>query len=142
MIYVAEYFRKPHSWEQEERAGGLLANVEALRQEAEREGVARSLDPDTGCEISGSKGGDGDGGFRTPGSDTGVPGSAHRSGEAVDVYDPENKLDTWLDTFETGDGGNTKLSVYGLFREAPDSTPGWCHLQTRAPGSGKRTFQP
>ena len=134
MIYLEEYFRKPRSEAQEKAAGILLAQVEALRQEAEKEGIQRAVDPDTRCEISGSKGGDGDGGFRTPNSNTGGQGSAHRSGEAVDVYDPDNYLDNWLN--------DEILERYGLYRENPSETPGWCHLQTRAPGSGRRTFNP
>jgi hypothetical protein len=29
-----------------------------------------------------------------------------------------------------------------LYREDPGSTPGWVHLTTRAPKSGRRTFIP
>jgi len=134
VIYVVEYFRKPHTKAQEEAASALLVQVEALRLEAEKAGVVRATDPDTDCEISGIKNGSGDGGFRSPESKTGASGSAHRSGEAVDIYDPDNHLDNWI-TDEV-------LTRYGLYREDPLRTPGWCHLQSRSPGSGKRTFQP
>jgi hypothetical protein len=50
------------------------------------------------------------------------------------VYDPSDKLDSWLT--------DAKLESYGLFREDPDWTKGWVHLQSVPPVSGKRTFQP
>lgn len=125
-----------------ENALSLLMRVGELLSEARADGVNVDLiDPDTGTEISGSKGGSGDGGFRLQDSKTGAPGSAHKNGEAVDKYDPDNALDTWLDKFDTGTAGNTKLEYHGLFREHGDDTPGWCHIQTRAPKSGKRTFR-
>ena len=68
--------------------------------------------------------------------------SSHKEARAVDVYDPSDRLDEWLDTFEHGDGDNTRLEQHGLYREAPASTPTWCHLTTRAPHSGRRTFAP
>jgi hypothetical protein len=143
MIRVEEYFRKPYSAEQEDNARDLLVRVNALIDEAIADGAfVREIDPDTNCEIGGSAGGDGDGGFRTPGSRTGAPGSSHRKARGVDPYDPHDKLDTWLDTFETGGGGNTKLEAHGLYREAPSATPKWTHLTTQAPNSGKRTFIP
>jgi hypothetical protein len=60
----------------------------------------------------------------------------------VDVYDPKDRIDGWLDTFEAPDGMNTKLEERALYREHPSATPGWCHLTTRPPGSRKRTFYP
>ena len=60
--------------------------------------------------------------------------SKHRSAQAVDVYDPAGALDGWL----TDD----KLVKFGLFREHPDDTPGWCHLQSVGPRSGNRVFVP
>ena len=152
MINVEEYFRKPHSAAQEEAAGDLIDRRNQLRAEWMTATGATScpVDPDTGCEISGKQGGDGDGGFRTPGSRTGTPNdkppSSHRiidgKGAGIDDYDPADAFDTWLDQFEDGNGGNSKLAEYGLYREHPSATPRWCHLTTRAPGSGKRTFWP
>jgi hypothetical protein len=60
--------------------------------------------------------------------------SQHRHAHAVDIFDPENALDNWL-TDDT-------LRAYGLYREHPDSTPGWCHLQDVPPRSGHFTFVP
>ena len=97
MILTFHYFQKPHSEEQEKTAELLLASVNALCLEAQTAGVFDfGNDPDTGCPISGSQGGDGDGGFRTPGTRTGASGSAHRRALAVDVFDPGDKLDAWL----------------------------------------------
>lgn len=142
-ITIEEYFAKPHSELERASAQELLTRVGSLLAEARSANVYdEATDPDTGTCISGARGGDGDGGFRTPASTTGAPGSAHRAAAAVDVYDVEDRLDTWLDTFENGAGGNTKLAQHGLYREHPSKTPGWCHLQTRAPGSGHRTFYP
>lgn len=64
----------------------------------------------------------------------GAPHSKHMTGEAVDVADNDGKLDAWLT--------DEKLAEFGLYREAPGSTPSWCHLQSCAPHSGHRTFFP
>lgn len=63
-------------------------------------------------------------------------GSKHLSCQAVDLADPNNELDVLLDQKEA------LLEEYGLYREHPDYTKGWVHLQTVAPGSGLRTFKP
>lgn len=134
-ITVEQYFRKPRSAEQQRNAETLLEKVNALLDEAEVAGVYKvEIDSDTGSQISGSKDGDGDGGFRTPGSRTGAAGSKHRKARAVDVYDPGGKLSAWL----TDD----ILARHGLYREHPSKTLGWCHLQDESPGSGSRTFYP
>ena len=143
MMTPEEYFRKPHSAAQADNAVEVLKRRNDLRADWMRStGKTCPIDPDTGCEISGVERGDGDGGFRTPGSRTGAAGSSHRDARAVDDYDPQDEFDTWLDQFETGDGWNTKLEEHDLYREHPSATKGWCHLTTRAPGSGKRTFYP
>lgn len=135
MITLEEYFRKPRSEAQERAAELLLARVHALLQEADAAGAYEAwVNPWTRSCISGSKDGDGDGGFRTPGSKTGAPNSSHKQAQAVDVYDPHDILDDWI----TDDA----LVRHGLYREHPDATKGWCHLTTRAPGSGFRTFRP
>ncbi|HEX6992393.1 MAG TPA: hypothetical protein VF151_10925 [Gemmatimonadales bacterium] len=141
-INIQDYFGKPHTAEQARDAAQLLSIVNVLLEEAQAAGAYDGTeDPDTNCQISGAKGGGGDGGFRCPNSTTGAPHSAHRDAKAVDVYDPGNKLDAWLDSF--GElGPNSKLEQYNLYREASSATPGWCHLSTRAPGSGHRTYVP
>ena len=144
MITQAQYFgAKPHTAEHVAAATELLFQVNALLTEfqlvTDRE---PDIDPDTGTEISGAKGGAGDGGFRLPTATTGRKLSTHKRGHGVDHYDPDNGLDEWLDTFEYGDGKNSKLEQYGLYREHPSSTPTWCHLQDVPPGSGKQTYNP
>lgn len=136
MITPEQYFGgKPHTPKQEIAARDLLARVNTLLNEAEADGmVTHTHDPDTGTEISGSKGGAGDGGFRLSRATTGRLLSSHKEARGVDVYDPSNDIDGWLD--------DSLLIKYNLYREAPESTPGWCHLTTRAPHSGRRTFQP
>jgi len=74
------------------------------------------------------------GGFRPQECPIGAPDSAHKQGLAVDVYDPDGKIDAYI-TDEI-------LEEHGLYREAPESTLHWCHLTIRAPHSGNRTFIP
>lgn len=111
-----------------ERVNVLLEAARELRVYSPR------VDPDTGTCVSGSKGNSGDGGWRPSDSKTGGPSSKHRTAHAVDIFDPVDALDTWLD--------DDTLYAYGLYRERASDTPGWCHLQDVAPGSGHRTFIP
>lgn len=130
MITLDQYFgSKEHSPLQADNAGILLDKVNKLIAETD---LPFPVNPKRGDQISGNK--DGDGGFRLPDSKTGVAGSKHKQGHAVDIYDPLNELDKYLD--------DRILTLYGLYREHPDSTPTWTHLQSIPPGSGKRTFFP
>jgi hypothetical protein len=144
VITLEQYFgAKPHTKDQELAADDLLVRVEAMKQEFYSEtGAKPDIDPDTGTEISGSRYGQGDGGFRLPTSTTGRLNSSHKEATGLDNSDQDNALDEWLDTFEHGDGDNWMLDRYGLYREHPSATPTWCHLTTRKPGSGRRTFYP
>lgn len=133
MITLQQYFgKKPHTKEQDNQATVLLGKVGLMCQYY---GIMPYTDPDTGTQISGSKGGAGDGGFRLPESTTGAPKSAHKDAMAVDVYDPDELLDKAITKNEQG------LIIHDLYREHPDNTPGWCHLTTRAPGSKRRTYR-
>ena len=139
MITISEYFgtkihREDATEERKEHARVLLECVNALLTEAEEHGIHIPKDPDTGSQISGAKDGHGDGGFRLSNSTTGKPGSAHKEGMAVDVFDPDNRLDDWI-TREI-------LIKHGLYREAKIHTPNWTHLQTRPPRSLMRSFNP
>lgn len=142
MITRDQYFRdprtgstKPHQPEHDDAAKDLLGKVNRLLDHAVSViAFQRSIDPDTGSEISGKAGGAGDGGFRLPDSKTGAAHSKHRTGHGIDVYDPGNYLDTRLT-----DG---MLEEFGLYREHPDSTSGWCHLQDLPPHSKRRTYYP
>ena len=139
MITIEQYFRwpghepklKPHEQHHTDTATDLLLRVNTMLADL---GWAYPIDPDTGCSISGNLGGAGDGGFRLLASTTGATWSQHKRAHAVDVYDPGNRLDNLL-TDEI-------LENYGLYREHPISTLGWCHLQDLPPGSKKRTFYP
>lgn len=62
-------------------------------------------------------------------------GSSHLYGCAVDIGDPDGKLADWLKVTE-------RLVKCGLWMEHPDSTKGWTHLQSYAPKSMKRIFNP
>lgn len=116
-------------------AMALLDRVNALLDEARNVGVYKDwVDPDTNTNISGTKGGSGDGGFRLANSTTGAVGSQHRKARAVDIFDPNNDLDLWI--------SDATLNRYGLYREAPGATKTWCHLQSVPPMSGRRTFNP
>ena len=136
MITVEQYFgEKPHDEEQWVKALDLLDRVNKLIAEAVKAGQFSEVkDPDTGTQISGSRHGRGDGGFRLPDSPTGSPKSSHKRAMGVDVFDPVGRLDQWLT--------DAILEKHGLYREAPAYTFGWVHLQTRTPLSGKRTFTP
>lgn len=136
MITAEQYFQaKPHLPIHDAAAADLLARANALCARYEEEtGEAVPACPNTGTQVSGSKGGDGDGGFRLATATTGREHSSHKEARGVDVFDPRGDLDGWV-TDEI-------LEQFGLYREHPDDTPGWCHLTTRAPASGHRTFHP
>lgn len=132
MITLEMYFGpKPHSLEQQDAATGLLARVNRMLEEMLWH---YPIDPDTGTPISGARGGAGDGGFRLATASTGATKSQHKAAHAVDVYDPMNELDESLT--------DEMLASHELYREAPQATVGWCHLQDVAPPSGRRTFFP
>lgn len=62
--------------------------------------------------------------------------SAHLSGEAADINDPDGAIWSWL-------MDNMDLLIrYGLYLEARSYTSRWVHIQTRVPQSGNRIFIP
>lgn len=65
-------------------------------------------------------------------------GSSHLYGCAVDISDPNGKLAYWLQTCV----GKNKLTDCGLWCENPEKTKGWVHLQSYAPKSMNRFFNP
>lgn len=111
-------------------ADGLLRLVNALLIAAYDAGIRLPVNPATGSLISGAK----YGGFRLRDCPEGAPDSSHKEARGIDIYDPVGYLDNWL----TDD----ILKSYGLYREHPASTRGWCHLTDRAPRSKNRTFYP
>ena len=136
MITLQEYFSdKPHPNEYNLNALTLLYRVNNLIAAYTTDtGKLPQINPITGSQVSGSKGGDG--GFRLPTSTTGSSKSAHKQGMAIDLVDHDQHLDKWLDAKPDA------LIKYDLYREEPASTINWCHLGTRKPLSGKRTFKP
>ena len=149
MITISDYFGSRMNHPQAgpgmyANADELLGRVNRLLDAAKTAGAYDDeVDPDTGTQVSGSKGGSGDGGWRPSDAMTGAPNSKHKQGKACDVYDVGNKLDDYISMFDTANDGNSLLEQMGLWREHPSATAGgWVHLQSVAPGSGKRTFQP
>lgn len=67
-----------------------------------------------------------------------APKSKHTLGQAVDLSDEDGTLDAWCESEE----GLKELERIGLWLESPAYTPRWAHLQTVAPGSGRRVFIP
>lgn len=125
------WFQHPDATlERRGNADRLLKKVNRLLESAELFGIIPPVNQKTGSQISG----DTLGGFRPQDAAQGSPGSSHKQGRGVDIYDPQNVLDDWLD--------DEILEEHGLYREHADSTPRWCHLTDRAPASGKRTFNP
>lgn len=59
----------------------------------------------------------------------GAQGSAHITGEAVDLRDDAGKLKAWIEA------NLYQLEKAGLWMELPAATPTWCHLQTRRASS-------
>lgn len=116
--------------EMRKNAVTLLGKVNALLGWAETQGWQPQINPHTGTQVSGKT----DGGWRPQSCPTGAPNSAHKQGRAVDIFDPDDSLDRLV----TDD----VLEDFGLYREAPESTPHWLHITDRAPGSGKRSFSP
>lgn len=109
--------------EQGQKAKNLLAHVNPLLDKARADGLAI---PEG---VSGEHGG-----FRLQDCTIGAQYSSHKDSQAIDIPDPNNHLDDWLT--------DAILEEYGLYREHPYSTIGWCHLTTKAPASGHRTFVP
>jgi hypothetical protein len=138
MITMTQYARgRAVPTEHAANAKLLLAAVNAILYEAAEDGAYEyTPDLDTDCQISGARGGSGDGGYRLSASKTGATGSAHREGNAVDVFDPDRRLAVWC--VENPDC----LDKHGLWCEDFRWTPVWCHFQRVPPRSGKRIYVP
>ena len=66
----------------------------------------------------------------------GAKKSNHMTGKACDLKDQAGRLDEWC-------LANLKVPEdIGLWLEDPANTPGWTHLQTCPPKSGRRVFKP
>lgn len=118
--------------ERRDNAVRLLAAVNPLLAELERSSIRTRSNPKTGTLISGETGG----GFRPQAFPVGAPLSAHKTGEAVDVFDPYGSIGGYLYVRQN------LLVKHGLWMEAPSATTGWCHLQIRPVKSGRTVFNP
>ena len=131
LISLSDYFKEYEKPDYHvANARDLLDRVNSLLAYAESECVMLRLNPKTCSHISGENWG----GYRTDACKIGAPKSAHKQAKAIDIFDPINELDRWLN--------DAILLKFDLYREHPDATQGWTHLSTHAPKSGKRTFQP
>lgn len=117
---------------QEDNIEQLVATCNALIEVMEADGITFKVNPITGSIVSGET----LGGFRPMDCPIGAPNSAHKQGMAVDLYDPENKIDDWL-YFHA-----PKLEKCGLWFEHKSATPYWSHWSIRQPKSGRRFFHP
>jgi hypothetical protein len=141
-ITLDQYFGGRRESHPTECSPGIEANAmrsvpifNAMIAEAERFGIVILINPSgdfAGSQINS--------GWRPPSINACTPGasatSLHMTGEAVDLHDPAGELDAWLLTPE----GQYTLVDLGLWLENPGSTPGWSHVQTRPPKSGRRVF--
>jgi hypothetical protein len=129
MITLEQYFGKFPELRtplNEGSATELLRRVNALLKELDY----KTINKKTGSLISGTQ----YGGMRPKSCPEGAENSSHKTAMGVDIFDPDNKLD--------GSINDIILLRFNLYREHPDHTIGWCHLQTRQTKSGKRTFIP
>ena len=113
----------------------LLRAVEKLQNLAEASGTEFKVNPVTNSQVSGSQ----YGGFRPKDCPEGAMHSSHKEGLAVDIYDPQNRIDAWC-MMHSGKGG--LLEQCGIYIEHPDATNHWSHWTIKAPGSGNRVFRP
>lgn len=113
----------------------LLNKVNKLMQTAMVDGVTFQINPITKSQVAGEK----NGGFREQCCTIGAPASAHKLGMAVDLYDPFNQIDIWLNTSPVA---KVEYESLGLYFEAQEATNGWSHWSIKAPASGKRFFKP
>ena len=142
MTITAEHYFKAYADHPEitdeirANADTLLGRVDLLLDECVSMGWEPHINPATGTYISGQQ----NGGWRPSTCKEGAPDSSHKEGSGIDVYDHMNELDDMID--------DEMLKRHGLYREHPSATVnkkipgGWCHLTTRAPKSGRRTFYP
>lgn len=142
MIRVDQYWG-PHTGHSEiteeikKNASELLESVNQLMLEAQEDGVGFTINPKTKSYISGN----GNGGFRPSDSTVGASKSKHKTGNAVDIYDPDREFASWCLAHKG------KLADAGLCIENPQWTYSangnhWLHLQNVPPGSGQIVYRP
>ena len=80
-------------------------------------------------------------GFRPSAVNAAIPNAAkaslHTQGLAIDISDPDQKLDALIDSRDD------LKKKYGIWQEDPSATPNWTHLDLKARGKrAKNTFKP
>lgn len=114
-------------------ASALLSKVNVVLAAFVADGGKLHINPSTGTLVAGS----GHGGYRLEDATVGAPKSKHKTGQAVDVYDPKRDLARWV--IAHPDLVHQQL---GLSIERPEWTPTWVHFQSVPPGSGVFAFIP
>lgn len=137
MITLEEYFGKwiehPDATDaRKENARKLLTACTKLEALARIDCVQFRQNPTTHSQISGSQ----YGGFRPQEYALGAAHSAHKEGLAVDIYDPDGKIDAWCMA------NQEKLKQCGIYIEHPYATLSWSHWTIRPPASGNTVFYP
>lgn len=131
--YLGPYANHPDATrEVKTNAEGMLDKVSDVLQAAQADGVALNVNPRTGSYVAG----EGNGGLRPAASTVGAPQSKHKTGHAVDVYDPNRELASWVWA------NKDIVERAGLHIERPEWTPSWVHFQDVAPASGVFAFVP
>lgn len=115
-----------------EDAEELVSAVNNMIGIAASDGVEFSINPSTKSIVSGQI----YGGFRPQSCTQGAKNSSHKQGMAVDLYDPEGKIDEWCMSNQDA------LKKCGIYIEHPDYTQGWSHWSIKAPKSGHTVFIP
>ena len=111
--------------EVENNAQALLDRVNVLIDRMDLDGVPIIENPITRSLVSGTQ----NGGFRPQACPIGAARSKHKTGNGVDVYDPQRALATWaVNNLDV-------LQELGLYIEDPRWTPTWLHLQDLPPGN-------
>lgn len=127
-----ELYAKDLTQEIKDSARTLVNLVNSVLARLLADGITLSTSPNTGTLLSS--------GWRPPevnaATAKAAKRSAHMTGEALDIYDPTGNIGRWALSHLA------ILEALGLYLEHPSATVGWCHLQTRAPKSGRRVFYP
>lgn len=118
--------------ERRANAEKLLLAASRLEMRMSAAGVVFPTNPATNCGVSGKL----YGGFRPQACTIGARRSNHKEGLAVDLFDPNSKIDAWCMTHLD------VLEECGIWIEHPEKTDGWSHWQCVPPKSGRRVFYP
>lgn len=108
-----------------ENAIELVRRANALLDLMVADGCTPLRNPSTGTFISGQQ----NGGFRPQSSPVGAAKSKHKTGHALDLYDPYRELARWAINHPA------EMKDLGLYIEDPRWTPAWLHIQSVPPGN-------